>query len=185
MTTPALSQLPTLRLGRKDSRELHAEHLPDQLDRLYRLARTITGSAHDAEDLVSETMVRVLARPRRIRHENDLAYLARCLRNTWTDTLRARSRRPVTAHMPEDMDHEDVLAARRPQSSAEARAVLEAVARLPESYRAAVLLVDVVGLTYSEAAAELGVPRGTIMSRVSRGRAAVIAEFEPAEPLAA
>jgi len=147
---------------------------------LHRSARAIPGSAYEAEDLVSETMVRVLARPRRIRHENDFAYLLRCLRNTWTDTMRSRSRRPATAQMPEDMEHEDTLAARRPQSRAEARAVLAAVARLPRPYRDAVMLVDVVGLTYSQAATRLGVPRGTIMSRVSRGRVAVIAEFEPA-----
>jgi RNA polymerase sigma-70 factor (ECF subfamily) len=180
MTITALPQRHGLRFRRNNSHGLHADHLPEQLDRLYRAARAITGSPHDAEDLVSETMVRVLSRPRRIRHENDRAYLLRCLRNTWTDTLRTRSRRPVTSHMPPEMDHEDALAARRPHSCAEARAVLEAVARLPEAFRTAVMLVDVVGLTYSQAAAELGVPRGTVMSRVSRGRAAVIAEFEPA-----
>jgi RNA polymerase sigma-70 factor, ECF subfamily len=178
--------LPTaVALQRRDTNGLHSEHLSDQLERLHRSARAITGSAHEAEDLVSETMVRVLARPRRIRNENDLPYLLRCLRNTWVETMRARSRRPATTQMPEGMEPEDALAGRRPQSRAEAHAVLASVARLPGPYRDAVTLVDVMGLTYSQAAEKLDVPRGTIMSRVSRGRAAVIAEFDRAAPVAA
>lgn len=172
-------------LRHRDLHGLHAENLSDQLARLHRTARAITGSAHEAEDLVSETMVRVLARPRRIRHESDLPYLLRCLRNTWAETIRARSRRPQTTPIPDGLEHEDAPAGRLAQSRAEAHAVLASVARLPDPYRDAVMLVDVMGLTYSQAADELDVPRGTIMSRVSRGRSAVIAEFERAAPAAA
>ena len=156
-------------------RALDASRLPDHLDRLYRTARAITGSAQEAEDLVSETMVRVLSRPRRVRGEDDLGYLTQCLRNTWSDTLRTRSRRPRTACMPDDFEHAE--AGSCAHARAEANEVLAAVARIAEPYRDAILLVDVAGMTYAAAAKQLGVPRGTIMSRISRGRAAVLEEL--------
>jgi len=160
-------------------RRLDADRLGDHLDRLCRSARAITGSAQEAEDLVSETMVRVLARPRRVSHHDELPYLLRSLRNTWADMLRSRRRRPVSACLAEDIDHEDAAAGRRPQVSAEAREVLEVVAGLPEGHRDAIMLVDVAGLSYGEAAKTLGVPIGTVMSRLSRGRSAVASRFEP------
>jgi len=154
------------------------ERLCQHLDRLLRAARALTGSAQEAEDLVSETMVRVLARPRRIEREAEIGYLLRALRNTWSDTLRTRSRRPATAAMPEDFEHADSFSDRRAHQRAEANEVLAAVAQLPSAYRDAIVLVDVAGLTYSEAAQELGVPRGTIMSRLSRGRSAVVRQLD-------
>ena len=161
-------------------RALDTTRLADHLDRLYRTARAITGSSQEAEDLVSETMVRVLSRPRRVRGEDDLGYLVQCLRNTWADTLRTRSRRPQTACMPDDFEHADRGSAARAHAYAEANEVLAAVARIPQPYRDAITLVDVAGMTYSEAAHQLGVPRGTIMSRLSRGRAAVVEELAAA-----
>ncbi len=156
-------------------RTLDPQCLPDHLDRLYRVARAVTGSVHEAEDLVSDTLVRVLARPRRIQREDELGYLIRALRNTWADTLRTRSRRPATTAMPEDAEYADAHAGRRSHASAEAREVLAAVGRLPESFRDVVLMVDVAGLSYAEAAAALGIPKGTVMSRLSRGRDAAAA----------
>lgn len=161
------------------TRTLDTSRLPDHIDRLTRAARALTGSAQEAEDLVAETMVRVLSRPRRVHGDDDLGYLLRALRNTWSDTLRTRSRRPSTAAMPADLEPEDAFAGRRAHARAEANEVLAAVARLAPVHRDAILLVDVAGMTYTEAAQELGVPRGTIMSRLARGRSAVIAQLEP------
>jgi len=161
-------------------RALDTARLPDHLDRLYRTARAITGSAQEAEELVSDTMVRVLSRPRRVRGEDDLGYLVQCLRNTWSDTLRTRSRRPQTACMPDEFEHADHGSGTRAHARAEANEVLAAVARVPQVYRDAITLVDVAGMTYAEAARQLGVPRGTIMSRLYRGRAAVVEELAAA-----
>ena len=171
--------LPLLTPREAGPRHLDADRLGDHLDRLRRSARSLTGSAHDAEDLVSETMVRVLARPRRIRADDELGYLLRCLRNTWADTLRTRGRRPATTDVPEGFEQEDAVAGRRPHAAAEAREVLAAVAELPEGHRNVIMLVDVAGLTYGEAAATLGVPRGTVMSRLARGRSAVAGRLAP------
>ena len=159
--------------------ELDAELIGEHLDRLYRYARTLTGSSHDAEDLVSDAVVRVIGRPRRVRAGDELAYLMRCVRNTWTDTLRTRGRRPATTDVPEGFEQEDALAARRPHAVAEAREVLAAVAELADDHREVIMLVDVAGLTYGEAAKTLGVPRGTVMSRLARGRSAVVNRLAP------
>jgi RNA polymerase sigma-70 factor, ECF subfamily len=177
MTTLTTTTDPAPRFVRSADayRPLVPERIPDHLDRLYRTARAITGSAQEAEELVSETLVRVLGRPRVIRGDDDLGYLLRSLRNTWADLLRTRSRRPATTAVPEGLEHDDPVAARCPHERAAAREVLAAIAELPAGQREAVLLVDVAGLSYGDAAASAGVPRGTIMSRVSRGRDAVVA----------
>ena len=121
-------------------------------------------------------MVRVLARPRRIEREDELGYLLRALRNTWSDTLRTRSRRPVTAAMPEDFEHADALQrAPRPRPRRGQRGARRG-RPAPSTYRDAIVLVDVAGLTYTEAAKELGVParhdHEPPLARALRGRAA-------------
>jgi RNA polymerase sigma-70 factor (ECF subfamily) len=145
--------------------ELRAAALGDHLDRLYRAAWAITGAREDAEDLVQETYERVLRRPREIaRDEDTLPYLLGVLRNTWIDTVRARARRPT---VPLELDVADSI---EPIDQVATREVFAAVAALPDEWRDTVAAVDVAGLSYAEAAEALGVPVGTIMSRLSRGR---------------
>lgn len=76
--------------------QLPPTHLAGHADRLYRTAYALSGSRHDAEDLVQETFARVLARPRLVRRQDDPRYLLRALRNTWIDLQRPRDARPVT-----------------------------------------------------------------------------------------
>jgi RNA polymerase sigma-70 factor (ECF subfamily) len=70
------------------TRRLDPDRLGDHLDRLYRAAWALCGSREAAEDLVQDTYARVLARPRFLRHENDLRYLLRVLRNTFLSSRR-------------------------------------------------------------------------------------------------
>jgi RNA polymerase sigma-70 factor (ECF subfamily) len=70
------------------------------------------------------------------------------------------------------------LEGQRPHERAEQREVLDAVAALPAHHRAVLVAVDVAGLSYAEAARALGVPRGTVMSRLFRARQAVVAAVE-------
>ena len=151
-------------------RQLDPEAAGDHLDRLYRTALAMCGSAETAEDLVQETYVKVLSRPRFLRRDDDFGYLVRALRNVWFSHLRARGARPQQAKISAD---ELVAGSGNPELSLEAREVLAAVARLPDAFRDAVAAVDIGGLSYAEAAKALGVAEGTIMSRVSRGRARV------------
>src|SRR3954463_6502169 len=83
--------------------ELNPETLPVHIDALRRAARGMTRSHHDAEDLVQDTFVRVLARPRQIGPAGAGPYLHQALRNTHVSSLRTRDRRPVLAPLePED-----------------------------------------------------------------------------------
>ena len=161
------------RVDASELRRLDPEAAVDHLDRLYRTALVMCGSRETAEDLVQETYAKVLSRPRFLRRDDDLGYLIKALRNTWHTHLRARGARPQESEL---VDPERIAASigrSDPQLSLEAREVLAAVAALPEEFRDAVAAVDVGGLSYSEAAKALGVAEGTIMSRLSRGRARV------------
>jgi RNA polymerase sigma-70 factor, ECF subfamily len=157
--------------------ELLPEVLADHLDRLYRAAWAMCGSREDAEDLVQETYARVLAKKRVIATDADaLPYLLTVLRNTFRSSLRTRSRRPRTSTLDDASEH--VLAAPAatgPDAIVEARSVFAAIAALPDDQRDVVAAVDVAGLSYAEAAETLGVPTGTVMSRLHRGRSRVAA----------
>jgi RNA polymerase sigma-70 factor (ECF subfamily) len=151
-------------------RRLDPARLGDHLDRLFRAAWALSGSREDAEDLVQETYARVLARPRFLRGEDDLGYLLRVLRNTFFNAKRTEKRRPQTVGMPEGQEFTEHRTSTQPQHAAEAREVYEAVAALPDDFRDVVVAVDVTGLSYEEAGKALGIPTGTVMSRLYRGR---------------
>jgi RNA polymerase sigma-70 factor, ECF subfamily len=138
----------------------------------------LSGSPHDAEDLVQETYARVLRRPRMLRHEDDQAYLLRALRNVWINwRSSAHERRSIPAD-PERLEFVTDPGADPQGSALDARECFAAVAELSEPLREAIVAVDVMGLTYKEAARALRVRRGTVMSRLHRARKAVEAAVE-------
>ena len=149
--------------------------LGDHLDRLYRVAWALCGSREDAEDLVQDAYLRVLARPRRVRNENDVGYLLSVVRNTYLDHRRAAARRPQTTGVePESLQVTDRGGGAAASSSAvEAREVFAAIAALPEPSRDTLVAVDVAGLSYGEAARALNVPEATITTRLFRARGRV------------
>ena len=157
--------------------ELDPGSLGDHFDRLFRAAWALCGSREDAEDLVQETYARVLARPRFLRREDELGYLLRALRNTLISQRRAGSRRPQTAPLLDDLAL-GARAADDPAEAAEHRQVFAAIHELPEEFRDAIVAVDVVGLSYREAAQALGVPEGTVTSRLFRARDRVAGRLE-------
>jgi RNA polymerase sigma-70 factor, ECF subfamily len=147
------------------SRQLDPASLGDHVDRLYRAAWALCGSREDAEDLVQETFAKVLAKPRFLRNDDDLGYLLRVLRNTFVSRHRTAMRRPQAAPLPD--------------AAVEAREVFEYIAGLPEAFRDALVAVDVVGLSYGEAAKLLGTKEATITSRLYRARAQVARGMDP------
>jgi RNA polymerase sigma-70 factor (ECF subfamily) len=150
---------------------LDPEALSQHVDRLYRAAWALCGSPHDAEDLVQETFARVLARPRFLQGQDDLAYLMRALRNTFLTQRRTASRRPLASLATlEDVEPADPRPTGRPEEALKAREVFAAIAELPENYRMALVAVDVVGLSYREAASALDTREATIATRVFRAR---------------
>jgi RNA polymerase sigma-70 factor (ECF subfamily) len=160
----------------KAPRRLDPDRVVEHLPKLYRVARAWCRSREEAEDLVQETYARVLSRPRFLRADDELGYLLRALRNTLLSQRRAESRRPQTAQLVEE------LAAGSPAGDpAEAvvrREVYAAIQELPEEFRDAIVAVDVAGLSYGEAARLLGVPEGTVTSRLFRARDRVAGRLE-------
>jgi RNA polymerase sigma-70 factor, ECF subfamily len=143
-------------------------HLP----RLTRFAARLTGSREAGEDLVQDTFERVLRSPRRLSGD-EFPYLARALRNNHVDRVRSQARRVKTTAIADTL--EAVLpAADHTAALDDARAVLAAVAELPHGYRDVVVRVDVFGYSYAEAAEQLDIPVGTVMSRLHRGRSRVV-----------
>jgi RNA polymerase sigma-70 factor (ECF subfamily) len=159
-------------------RTLDPARLGDHIDRLFRAAWALAGSREDAEDLVQETYARVLARPRFLRHEDDLGYLLRALRNTFLNQKRTESRRLRPGPLPEQLDVVADPSARQPQAAAEAGEVYAAIAALADDYRDVLVAVDVTGLSYKEAAKALGIREGTVMSRLYRARQQVVRAVE-------
>ena len=161
-------------------RQLDREHLGDHVDRLFRAAWALCGSREDAEDLVQDTYARVLAKPRFLRNDDDIGYLLGVLRNTHISRHRTAQRRPQTTALPEDREPLDPSGARRPEDAVEAGEVFSLIAALPQDFRDALVAVDVVGLSYAEAAHALGTKEATITSRLYRARARVAHGMDPA-----
>ena len=162
-------------LGRRDGpdRILDPGTLGDHIDRLFRAAWALSGSRTEAEDLVQETFARVLAKPRRIRNDDDLGYLLQVLRNTFISSRRAAARRIAPEALDDRYEPVDPSPASRPEQAAEAREVLAVIAGLSEPFRDAIVAVDMAGLSYAEAAELLDTKEATITSRLFRARAQV------------
>jgi RNA polymerase sigma-70 factor, ECF subfamily len=152
------------------ARRLDPNHLGDHLDRLYRAAWALCGSREDAEDLVQETYARVLQKPRILRSEEDLGYLLRVLRNTYFSRLRAAARRPRTDPFPDEMDRIPDRGATSPDTALQATELYAQIAALPDPFREALVAIDVVGLSYREAARTLRVREATVTTRLYRAR---------------
>ena len=160
-------------------RWLDPEVVGTQLDRMLRAAWAMCGSRENAEDLVQETVTRILSRPRFLRGEDDLAYVMTALRNTFLTSKRTAGRRPLVVKTLEDVAVADRGASAGPEEAVIAAQVFPAIAQLPESFRLALVAVDIAGLSYREAAQALGAPEATITSRLSRARRKVARELDP------
>jgi RNA polymerase sigma-70 factor (ECF subfamily) len=162
--TPGATDLPT------PTRLLDPASLGDHLDRLYRAARAMCGSREDAEDLVQETYTRILEKPRWLRSEDDIGYLLRVLRNTHYSRLRAAGRRVRPEPLPDELDRVADRSAPAPQDALDAEAVYALIAQLPDVFRETLVAIDLVGLSYREAAGALRVREATDTTRLDPAR---------------
>lgn len=153
--------------------------MTQHVDRLYRAAWALCGSREDAEDLVQETFAHVLARPRVLTGDDELYYLMRVLRNTFLTSRRTATRRPVTVATLEDVDAADPRQLGQPEQALEMQEVYATIAALPEDRRLALVAVDVLGLSYREAARALRVREATITTRLFRARKQVAEQLTP------
>jgi len=154
------------------------------LPNLYSAALRMTRNPADAEDLVQETYLRAYRGFSGFEEGTNLrAWMYRILTNTFINSYRKKQREPVTVQ-EDDLDEwylYDKLGENGVEPSAEAEVirsmpdedVQRALEALPEGFRLAVLLADVEGFSYKAIAEILGIPIGTVMSRLHRGRRAL------------
>ena len=140
--------------------------------RIYNFAYRLTGNPDDASDLMQEVLLRVRRGLAGYTPGSFEGWLWRITRNAFLDDVRRRKRRPTVA-LPEDdrtafgsvSEPEDVLAETRLPEHLQ-----QALLALPFDFREAVVMCDVVGLTYDEIAEATAIPVGTVRSRIHRGR---------------
>ncbi|HEY7630513.1 MAG TPA: RNA polymerase sigma factor [Thermoleophilaceae bacterium] len=160
------------------TRRLDPAAIGDHFDRLFRVAMAYCGSRERAEDLVQDTYVRVLSKPRFLRGDDDLSYLLRVLRNMFISQYRRDSSRPTLAGA-DDIDRFENAHARQPDEIVESRLIYEAISALPPNFRDALVAVDVAGLKYREAARALRIGEATLTSRLFRARKKVAETLQP------
>jgi RNA polymerase sigma factor (sigma-70 family) len=157
------------------------------LDAAFNYARWLTRCEADAEDVVQDAYVRALRFFPSLRGDDARAWLLTIVRNCWYGRLSTKATAPldtlsdemVESHPSEGLDPE-ALAVRH-QTAEQVRAAVE---RLPADFREVIVLRELEGLSYAEIAAVVGIPPGTVMSRLSRGRRRLLALLRPSPVLA-
>jgi RNA polymerase sigma factor (sigma-70 family) len=149
------------------------------LPRLRRLARALARDAADADDLAQIALERALARRSQWRTGTRLdSWVFQIMKNAWIDENRARSRKARVLMHPQAAETVADASVADDATRAQAWAVRDAIAELPEDQRLAVALVLIDGLSYKEAAAILQIPEGTLTSRLVRGRSALMQRLQ-------
>ncbi|MFJ2991452.1 RNA polymerase sigma factor [Pandoraea sp. NPDC087047] len=179
--------------GAKAPGRFEALALP-HLDAAYNLARWLSGSASDADDIVQEAFLRALRFFDGFRGENARAWLLAIVRNTWLTEWRRRSDAADATPFDEATHglHDEVrlpgwddaapgdpelLAVRRDECAL----VREALATLPVVFREVLVLREMEDMSYREIETIVGVPAGTVMSRLARGRQMLAAAVRAAQ----
>lgn len=158
---------------RKDDREEFLRATLGAMDLVYNLARRLVDRPEEAEDLVQETYLAAFRawkdrrRPRRVE-----PWIATICLNLGRSRYRRRARRPI--EIPIDGSELRAPRSAEPEraalAAADREAVHEALWRLPEPQRVAITLVDLGGFSTLEAARAMSTPKGTVLSRLHRGR---------------
>jgi RNA polymerase sigma-70 factor (ECF subfamily) len=167
----------------KAQKEAFDRYVVPEIAVLYRVARSITRNPTDAEDLVQDTMLRAYRAILRFDGRHPRAWLLTIMRNAQIN--RVRRKRPELLRDPDaamerlaDEDSQDLGPEAQVVESQYDAAVENAVEALPEKFFQVINLVDIQGLSYAEAAEVIGVPTGTVMSRLHRARTRVRKHLE-------
>jgi RNA polymerase sigma-70 factor (ECF subfamily) len=177
-------------MAKTDTRTFFSDRVDQNLDALFGVALRLTGRSADAEDLVAEAVAKAWAAIDTLEDRDRFRpWLFRILKNCYLSDYRKKSVRPTEAvydELADGAEDGDVCPMLMSESEEFLRwwstpeqeyfsnllgdEIMTAIDALPEVFRITILLVNVEGLTYDEAAEALGVPRGTIRSRMKRGR---------------
>jgi RNA polymerase sigma-70 factor (ECF subfamily) len=174
----------------KDSKVWFSQCIEENMDSLYALGLRLTRNTTDAEDLVAESVTRAWSAIATLEDQNRFRpWLFRILHNCFISDYRKKAVRPIETtydESPEDDDKSEIatLLINQPNeflhwwanpereftNNLLGEDIMAAIEALPESFRITVQLVNVEGLSYDDAAEVLGVPPGTVRSRMKRGR---------------
>lgn len=151
------------------------------LDAAFNYARWLTRNDAEAEDVVQDACVRAMRFFSSLRGGDARAWLFTIIRNTWYSRVGRRPRsEPAPADgepgEPPDASPDPERQLLQQQTVAHVRAALE---RLPADFREVIVLREIEGLSYKEIAAVIGVPIGTVMSRLARARARLLVLLTP------
>ncbi len=159
--------------ARSAHREAVGEGLKPLLPRLWRFGLSLTGDPSAADDLVQATCVRALERADQFEGGTRLdSWAFAIMASVWKNHIRAETVRRASADLDQAASIHSDLGANAEQSAL-ATQVLDELQKLPDTQRITVGLVYIEGLTYKEAAETLGIPIGTVMSRLASARRAL------------
>jgi RNA polymerase sigma-70 factor (ECF subfamily) len=137
---------------------------------MYSVAYRLAGNDEDAQDLVQEALIRVRRGLERYEPGSLEGWLARIVTNVFLDEVRRRRRRPTDA-LPDDPERVLPSSPAADEVSTQLSTEIQlALAALPEEFRVPVVLCDVADQSYEQIASTLGIPVGTVRSRLHRGR---------------
>ncbi len=157
-----------------------ADALGAMLPRLRRFAFALSRHPADADDLAALAVERALRNRDQFTPGSRLdSWLFRITRNLWIDEARSRQRKAAWEAPPEEGEKQGFDGAAAIERSAELAKVMAAMSALPDEQREVVALIMIEGLGYREAAEMLGLPIGTVSSRLVRGRNALLASLAP------
>lgn len=176
--------------GKSADKAFFARHIQEDMDALFGVALRLTGRPADAEDLVAEAVSKAWAAIATLEDRSRFRpWIFRIVRNCYLSDYRKKSVRPTVAVYDELASGEedgDVCTMLMNESdeflswwsnpekdffnNLLGEEIMTAIDELPEAFQVTIMLVNVEGLTYDEAAEALGVPKGTIRSRMKRGR---------------
>ena len=175
MTTSGSTDADLVAAAQGGDRRALDELLRRHYDRVHAVCRRIAGSSRDADDAAQEAMIRIVRSLDRFDGRSAFGTWAyRIATNAALDELRRRKRRPALHIAHDDDDHlpepVDDRAHQHVEAVVDRMTIDAALAALPDEFRAPIVLRDLGDLDYAEIAAELGVPLGTVKSRIARGR---------------
>jgi RNA polymerase sigma-70 factor (ECF subfamily) len=171
---------------KEQTRNFFSDRVEEYMHALYGVALRLTGRGADAEDLVAETVVRAWSAIDTLDDRDRFRpWIFRILRNCYISEYRKKSIRPMESPLHEDDDHALAsLLAEQPDdfliwwanperqffNDVLGDTIMAAIHDLPPAFQLTIMLINVEGLTYDEAAEALGVPQGTVRSRMKRAR---------------
>jgi RNA polymerase sigma-70 factor, ECF subfamily len=169
--------------GKRNQREAFERQAEKVFPSVFGTALRLTRSREEAEDLAQEAIVRAYEAFDRFDGSNFKAWMLRIVTNLYINRYRQRQRGPQMASLEEEGVIEPVSAEgeepdRQLFDNLVGAEVEEALAKVPDDFRIAVILSDIEGLSYQEIADATGVPIGTVRSRLARGRAALRRQLE-------